>query len=523
MKALELIITLREPLLMTRPLTGEENSSISECYIPGSAIRGAAIRAWQGSAQTPIDLNDEELRQLFFRGGFLFLNAYPAHPGSQERSLPCPLSWMSYKDDLDEKSWSLKTIYDLALQAPQKDLAMERTKFRYFWQGSDAPEVWIPPVQNTVHNASLDRNKKKAGTSTVFRYESIPAGLKFVSVVLSKSLKNLGKLKECLDNATILLGGAHSAGYGRVDIDTQLIDGDWAEYASSDDEDPFENKVCVTLLSDAILRGSDGQACSSLSQWLTEHFTLEKQVIHAAAHYRLRLSGGYNRKAGLPLPQDWALEAGSTFVYDSGQLSAEQLAQFIEEGIGERREEGYGRIAVNAHMSMSFIPDVIEERPIIFEKPKQLSPGSQRLAKQTAQRILRTHLEKSLIQAINDTNLTNPLPKNAQLSRLRAAAAQAAAEHDLTIITRHVGQLKDSVKQLERCRVNRSNRMIDWLRGLITDAKIPSTFAWDLADLPIVAGEKAEITSELIVEFVARYIEGVLRKAVKANSQEVAR
>lgn len=57
---------------------------------------------------------------------------------------------------------------------------------------------------------------------------------------------------------------------------------------------------------------------------------------------------GWNELWGTPRPIDYALEAGSTFVFSCSQALDDTLAQALyaleEEGIGRRRAEGFGRI-----------------------------------------------------------------------------------------------------------------------------------------------------------------------------------
>ena len=514
MKALKFTITLREPVLMSRPLAGEENSSVSENFIPGSALRGAAIRACQEHMQKAFDLADAHLRRLFFRGGFFFLNAYPNFPTNEdwERSLPCPLSWMTYKDEDEEQ------VYDLTLSPPAQDKTVKAVSPRYFWRRDEGFAGWSPRLQNVVHNASMDRNHKKAGDSTVFRYESIPAGSVFAGAVLGESEEDLEQLKTWLENTTVLLGGSHTAGYGHVQLHFAAGIKDWVEYIpGEDDEEETDGQVAVILLSNAILRRPDGQTTGDLGCWLSAR--LGKEIHLEKSFCRLGLVGGYNRKAGMPLPQDWALEAGSTFVFKAGQIQTDELASWVERGIGERREEGFGRIAVDLNRRFSFVLPALTDQPVVYKQPDALSEASRRLAHQTAQRILRGRLDQRLVLAVNQTRLTGPLPKNSQLSRLRDAAEQAAAQNDLTVLTRHIGQLKDAVKQLERCRVNNGARLIDWLHACADKPQIPEAFKWDETGLPIVAGVSAEISNELKVEYTARFLEGLFRKTARTRSE----
>ncbi len=57
--------------------------------------------------------------------------------------------------------------------------------------------------------------------------------------------------------------------------------------------------------------------------------------------------GGFNRKWGLPLPQALAVRMGSVLVFKDPGCDPTLLDDLEVRGIGERRAEGFGRIAFN--------------------------------------------------------------------------------------------------------------------------------------------------------------------------------
>ena len=66
------------------------------------------------------------------------------------------------------------------------------------------------------------------------------------------------------------------------------------------------------------------------------------------SYTRTEVIGGYNAHLRLPRQQWPAIAAGSVFVFDIEQtLDQERLLQLERDGLGLRRGEGYGRIAVN--------------------------------------------------------------------------------------------------------------------------------------------------------------------------------
>lgn len=72
MKALSYQVRLLEPLLATQLGAGEENSSQSSCFIPGSMLRGALVNLYlkmrKAQGREVVDpAIDPDCRRLFLR------------------------------------------------------------------------------------------------------------------------------------------------------------------------------------------------------------------------------------------------------------------------------------------------------------------------------------------------------------------------------------------------------------------------------------------------------------------------
>ena len=236
-----------------------------------------------------------------------------------------------------------------------------------------------------------------------------------------------------------------------------------------------------------------------------------------AAYCRVRLVAGFNRKWGLPLPQAWAVQAGSVFVYRAGAFDADQMHRQVAMGVGERRAEGFGRVAVNWHTQ-----PVLRRVPIKPESPSdvELSPVSRVLAKQMAQRRLQLLLERRLAEAVTRLKLS-ALPQNAQLTRVRTAAQQSLASHSLQPVVEHLANLKGAREQFMQARAG-DMTLLDWVSERADRQDVEVQILGD-SDLPQIAGETAVLTTELKADYTARLIDGVMKKAVKQNQQEAKR
>ena len=445
MKALRYRLRLVQPLLVAQIHAGEENSAVGMSYIPGSTLRGAIVGHYVRE-ENPDDLafaNTE--RALFLDGTVAFLNAYPY--GNGTRMLPRPRSWLTEKDLAADRG---AVLYDFAVQINTPLEQPKAPKSAAFcviapaeppeaaWEVLPSPEValYTPPRQINVH-ISLEKPNTRTDENAVYRYDAIAEGEVFEGAIVASDDFDLAPLQALLvPGEALFLGGAHTAGYGRALIEDVVLDFGWEEYEPAE---AIEGKVVLTLLSDLILRGDAGQVDADLDAALSH--LLGFKVTAQQRFQQLQLVGGFNRKWGLPLVQDWALGAGSVYVYADVRIDPEALQTLLAPGIGERRAEGFGRVAVNWHTAPQF-------KRIALSAPVNLAPRlsseSQTLAARMAQRRLQTELEQGLVTFLSRVRIDRP-PQNPQLARVRNVMQQVllgVQANNLDAVVQHLDNLK---------------------------------------------------------------------------------
>ncbi|MEJ5346110.1 MAG: hypothetical protein WHS83_14460 [Chloroflexus sp.] len=498
MKALTFELHLVEPLLATRLGGGDPNSAVGFEFIPGSMIRGMLIARY--TKQHSADAANPDFRRLFIDGSTLFLNAYPRMWG--KRALPTPFSWYRDKD-------TEEPLYDFAVSSPNDNRQWKRVNepFCYLWQSEEdgvstsKVELYSPDRQLNIHTARKERQRLVKGESTVFRYDALAPGQVFCGVILSNQDKDLEILEQwLLEGESVSLGGSHLAGYGRARLEHVQIQDDWQEYNPIGED---SDDIVVTLLSDTLIRDPQtGAYVASLQPMLG---------VTKAAFVGRRIVGGFNRKWNLPLPQTLAIQAGSVFVYPNNPDLLQRLEALEITGIGERRAEGFGRIAVNWHRAAEIrvVEALLPSKPL----PAALQDDtSVSLARRMAERMLRERLDQDLISAINQYTLSHP-PSNAQLSRIRIVARQALAQSNPQIIIEYLEKMKKTARdQFQRARIN-NQRLDEWLRGLAWNPKE----MWQNVDPRRIniGGIQPELTNALALEYTIRLIDQVLRKAQK--------
>jgi CRISPR-associated protein Csx10 len=430
--------------------------------------------------------------------------------------LPKPYSWFVPKDDAADPTIE---ISDFAYVQPGDEPVKSPASGDFVWQVGDAVQLTSPEMIGLVHNTSADPNCKSEEMSQVYRYEALAVGQTFAGVVLSANESALEMIKALLEAGDLRLGGSHTAGYGRVAITQVTTEQAWREFTplpavgfegEADDEDRTDEDeevtadsapeyAIITCLSDLIWRDAQGQ--------VSDHLLSPSGKEPIRAYYRLRPVGGFNRKWGLPICQSWAIQAGSVFVFPPDCYA--ELQTWAEHGIGERRAEGYGRVALNWHNKAQIAQSIA---PIILPAASSISLSSEsnKLAQEMANRQLQVLVEQRLINRIQELSQFQALPQTAHLSRARLAARRAWHKADLQEIVRHFNQLSPTaVKQWEKARLNQTN-FKNWILQEITQVQQFTL----VSDLPEVAGVKADF-SDMRDVTLARLIEGVLRQAVK--------
>lgn len=528
MKVIKFRITTEEPVLVTS-FQGDPNSDVSYDYIPGSTIRGFLIsRYLRAHPELPEDiLIDQTVRSLFFETDTRFLNAYLSTDNKKHpRSLPIPLPWRHEKGDesciLDQSYYSNNEDEqtDSEHQPSTKKLVRVGHKFCQLTKKSNII-LFRPQRRINIHNQrSRKRGRATVDTGQVYRYESLEAGQSFESVILCNQETDATVLEQLLKRSqTARIGGSRTAGYGKVTIsDTLCTDvSNWTEVGKPV-QSRIKKRVAITLLSDAIICNDYGQyVVEAPIQAIADAMGVE-QISQAPKSYMgSTFVGGFNRKWGLPLPQVQAVAAGSVFVFPNLEITEEQAWQIEWQGIGERRNEGFGRVAVN------WLP---ERSKFEVEKPAQtqreqpsekLSSTSETLAQKMASRLLRQKLDLALERKLTEWPLSGEIT-NSQLSRLMLVANQALVEKQPDLINQFFTNLRSNAKtKFEAAKLGSQplqERCQTWLEN-------PKNTLWLDQKLTIkIAGITAEVTQSLGQEYALRLIIATARKGIKQAAKQ---
>ena len=533
-----LIITLEtlEPLLATS-FKGDPNSDVSYEYIPGSVLRGALIgRYLRWHRQHELDLDNDEVQRLFFSDrDTRYLNAYIV--GNSVRMLPVPQSWRKEKGA--SQAESALRVCDFSMEGDEDDLVSPKgfTDGEFWYRKGSSVYSHRPGRRVNIHNQrdrTKGRSSKKENSpdteGAVFRYEALDAGQTFQAAILCTD-QDVRTFQTLLENRDIKIGGSRSAGYGHVKLTVEEI-ANWRENNVAVSDRAEEEGTTLTLLSHALLCDEWGQPTAD-SNLLTKaiNHTLGTEVLTAASHVfsSTTLIGGFNRKWGLPLPQVPALAAGTVLVFEDETLTTAQIEQLELEGIGERRNEGFGRVAVNIHPNRVFNLNKLESAKAT-EIPTIETADAISIANKMAERLLRQKLERQLKQELQKSKLKRSSDgsmaiSNSQLSRLGTAARTGLKEMSLGTISDLLDSLAPYAKdQFKSVRLKRNNESL--YEQLKTWIEQPTSWMGSAIELTVSIGAnvtrtidaETALTDDLAKEYTLRLIAAVAKQAYKESN-----
>lgn len=524
MKAILYNIEMLTPVIAT-DMQGDPNSAVSAPFIPGSALRGAVVARYlhQSGRQSFDAVRDQQERDMFLSDATRYLNAYPLS-NQDERALPLPAAWRYDKNEDVVEPDDMRKIYNLSRPGePPREV-----------EGVGASFVWLDGTSARLHRGKRQVNvhtqrDAKPGRATqaageVYRYDAIAADSHFQAVILTSD-ELAGAFAALLEGATLNVGRARRAGYGQVAVTkVETVDmADWQECLSRGSL--TDDSLQITFLSDVLLHDSNGHPTLDPKESLEDalQVSLELEAEHSFAE--ARIIGGFNRKWGLPLTQTTAIGAGSVFAYQTQDAISESLiAQLEQNGLGERRAEGFGRVVVNWHTAESYQTERAEERPEIPVSAR-LTDEEGKLARGIAERLLRQALDERLREKVNAVKLLDPAPSNSQLSRLRCVLRDIQTGPGLsdsnrrTRLTKYLDGLEtrsSTRASFSRARIRGDSpaALVGWIKEQIDQVKAVSY--WRIGEGIKLSDEiTADVTPALALEYSLRLIDGVLHRRTK--------
>ncbi|NLI82933.1 MAG: hypothetical protein GX443_14765 [Deltaproteobacteria bacterium] len=482
-------LTLGSPAILSA-LGGDPNSSSTLLFIPGPAVRGALAKALGDPGRD--GAKQQEFSDLVLGGRVRYLNVYPSAGG--RRTFPMPLSLRREKNKAEESQTVAATDiaafdghctdgHDLSACWPEEQLTSLGEAFISI--GGGKPVAMHPTVSARIHH-QRDRRKGRAwkdqeGTThgAIFTFESLDAGQTFQGLIQIRGETDeacrqaADRIRELLGD-TLLVGRSRRAGYGGLAVITwgevrdREVRGAGSEGLRPVTEDIAEGETFrLLLISACIVRNPQtGQMDpEALTMILQKRFSGPAKLLRK--RWAFEIVGGFNRKWRLETPQVPAVSAGSVFVFEAVQdIPFAELQQIEHEGLGERREEGFGRVLfLDAPLQRLNVYKPEDDR---MSQDRSGEPPD--LVREIEQRILSRRVAKKIEEeAAKLLAQVKHLPTNSLIGRLRLPLRKGPDEAIETLQRWLDGHQESerlkrpAMEQLERCRLDGGQTLKDWL------------------------------------------------------------
>jgi len=371
-QALDYRLEANTPLVAVQTVAGNVVKSLD--YVPGTMLLGHLGQALRAATGQDPDKGDMAVRRWIADGRVALTNAYPEVDG--QPSLPAPMAFERPKEDAADcaitvRNSLLASSGDAGARGEDGGTPGDVVKQYKALRGGyvaqdDAGETLYhqPSLGLNMHNTIKDEKQRPSQqVGGLYAYQHIRAGARLRGQIrLAPELAYIAtdqtkrqKLREAL-NKPIRIGRSKKDDYGQAqftlldDAPSEALGGRAAPNESADDE------LVVWLLSDLLARDEllafgghpDGLA-KALEAELGVTLELDEAEKTPSCRGRHQRRDGFQVNWGLPAPSLVGLAAGSCFRFKKveGQWRPEDLQRLAMSGLGARRAEGFGQVALN--------------------------------------------------------------------------------------------------------------------------------------------------------------------------------
>ncbi len=325
MRYLKLSIINVEPLCISDDSTSQSGQTNCYRYIPGTTIRGFVVNRLASD-----EILFGQYKKDLFSDRIAFMNGYPK--SGDNELIP------SLKGFYENKKAD-GAIQNVVING-RFDEGMKRASLGRFCRIDG----------DTVRYCGIDTGstmKIKIGRDdqSVFRSEYIVPGYNFTSyIAFSDDIDDnlFNSVKSCFDEKKAVFGNGRSQGYGKCFVTASECEApEYEKYCDVHDDD---KSIYMILLSNTVMRDDDGEYCGLNCDKLAKKLNVEKVLVKQCSTSTV-IVHGFNRTLSIKLPTVPMYEQGSVFKLSiEGSLKKDSLVSLMDSGIGERKNEGFGRI-----------------------------------------------------------------------------------------------------------------------------------------------------------------------------------
>ncbi|NLU11098.1 MAG: hypothetical protein GXW90_09250 [Tepidanaerobacter acetatoxydans] len=465
MAYLKITINLLSPIILSADVP-DNNLTETFDYIPASSLIGLFAAKYISQEHLEYAHNNTNFYKWFLKGDLVFTNAY-----------------ISEKDDYDEIDM-LPT--PLCIKKQKKG---ERI-LNILLNTEDEQTVFISPYsyieRSTIKTGELakkinfhhmrDRLRGHTKDEAMFNYEALMPGQIFKGEIYGDST-TLREFRKTFGEKIIgRLGKSRNTEYGEVEISlSKIINEDIDALTDEDLED--EDYILLTFISPCILVNENGfpdPSLPNLKCYLEnilgkDSFEIENCVMRTTS------IENYISVWKMKRPIETAISAGSTVkLVFKNNLPFENIKngfkKMANDGIGERKNEGFGRIKLNMATAEEYYKKTIKPNQ---NKPESKVPqGAKQIFENVIQNMFKEEFER---KAYEDAAGFSRLPSNSLLGKLGLILSKCQKEEEFK---KSIDELRNNAKsQLEDCR-NKTKRcnLYEYIKNFDTTKTIESIY-----------------------------------------------
>ena len=394
MKKMLVELEIINPVIISE-IGGDNNMLNTKAYIPGSTVLGVFAKNFIKNNKIYNDAHkNNDFKKLFLEDNVIFQNLYVKEKNNAY--FPTPYSIRQEKNGYK--------IYDVLLN--NEDFK-KQTKALSFYSRIKDGNIYFTDVKKGIsfHHAR-DRISGTSQKGIIFNYEYIKPNQTFSGVIIGDN-SNIDKFYGKVDKEIYArIGRSRNSQYGKVKITLSEPEEYLKDLSINDLE---EEDVVMTFLSDTIIYNRYGYSTTNIKD-------IEKAL-------NIKIKKGYIKQGKneqyvsvwrLQKPVENVIEAGSCLLLEKLPDNYNELEQ---KGIGERRNEGFGRVIFGYQKT-----DELKKIAVVENKKDAVKPDNPvpEFVKTLVKNIVKEKLiEKTKRKALRDAHDFKNLPSKSLLGKLQ--------------------------------------------------------------------------------------------------------
>ncbi len=384
----------------------------TKSFIPGNSILGLFAKEYIKNNKLEKSAHkDDFFKKSFLDGGIIFSNLYIKD--NEREYLPTPLSVRYAKNDKAK-------IYDLLLQDDDFDIQTKNiNSFSHF----DNDILYQKSVDKGIafHHAR-DRESGTSKEGIIFNFEYIRENQVFSGYILGEDTL-IEKFFTSFEKELYgRVGKSKNSQYGKVEVKLS----EPSDYSAINENESENGEVIMTLLSDAIIYNKFGFSTTNV-QDIERYLGTKIKKAFIKQDRNEQFVGIWHLKK----QSENVISAGSCFLLES---LPEKFREFAEKGIGERVNEGFGRVIFNYQQEDELVSQSSRSEKVLTRPPKKPSKEVQDIVVAIVKEKI---LEKAKRTALEEASNFKRIPSKSLLGKLQS-------------MSKDIGSFKPNFEQLSK-------------------------------------------------------------------------